>query len=108
MTIPGRCPFATSGTFATIRFRFSVVRLVELIATHARIPLKRRIRHASHTRTDNDSLLVTARLDDGTTGWGKGCHGSMSPVKRSRRRGIIFSPLISPGRWGAGLSRCPS
>jgi len=48
------------------------VRLVELTATHARIPLKRRIRHASHTRTDNDALLICARLDDGTTGWGEG------------------------------------
>jgi muconate cycloisomerase len=48
------------------------LRLVELTARHARIPLKRRIRHASHTRTDNDSLLIGARLDDGTTGWGEG------------------------------------
>ncbi len=48
------------------------MRLVELTATHARIPLKRRIRHASHTRNENDSLLVCARLDDGTTGWGEG------------------------------------
>jgi muconate cycloisomerase len=48
------------------------VRLVELTATHARIPLKRRIRHASHTRTENDSLLIIARLDDGTTGYGEG------------------------------------
>ncbi|QDT56101.1 L-Ala-D/L-Glu epimerase [Caulifigura coniformis] len=48
------------------------MRLVELTATHARIPLKRRIRHASHTRTDNDTLLIRARLDDGTIGWGEG------------------------------------
>jgi L-Ala-D/L-Glu epimerase len=48
------------------------VRLVDLTAVHARIPLKRRIRHASHTRTENDSLLIIARLDDGTTGFGEG------------------------------------
>jgi L-Ala-D/L-Glu epimerase len=48
------------------------VRIVELTAMHARIPLKRRIRHASHTRTGNDSLLICCRLDDGTTGWGEG------------------------------------
>jgi len=48
------------------------VRLVEFTAVHARIPLKRRIRHASHTRTENDSLLIIARLDDGTTGFGEG------------------------------------
>jgi muconate cycloisomerase len=48
------------------------VRLVELTAVHARIPLKRRIRHASHTRTENDTFLIIARLDDGTTGFGEG------------------------------------
>ncbi|OAI55035.1 hypothetical protein AYO47_02620 [Planctomyces sp. SCGC AG-212-M04] len=48
------------------------MRLVELTALHARIPLKRRIRHASHTRTENDSLLIIARLDDGTMGFGEG------------------------------------
>jgi L-Ala-D/L-Glu epimerase len=48
------------------------VRLVELTAVHARIPLKRRIRHASHTRTENDTFLIIARLDDGTTGYGEG------------------------------------
>ena len=46
--------------------------LVELTAVHARIPLKRRIRHASHTRTGNDALLIIARLEDGTTGFGEG------------------------------------
>lgn len=48
------------------------MRLVELSAAHARIPLKRRIRHASHTRTDNDALIIIARLEDGTTGYGEG------------------------------------
>lgn len=48
------------------------VRIVELTATHARIPLKRRIRHASHTRTGNDSLIICCQLEDGTTGWGEG------------------------------------
>lgn len=46
------------------------VRSLNLI--HARIPLKRTIRHASHTRQSNDTLLVRCVLDDGTTGWGEG------------------------------------
>lgn len=46
------------------------VRSLNLI--HARIPLKRTIRHASHTRRSNDTLLVRCELDDGTTGWGEG------------------------------------
>jgi L-Ala-D/L-Glu epimerase len=48
------------------------VRLVELTAIHARIPLRRRIRHASHARSSNDTLLIRARLDDGSVGWGEG------------------------------------
>lgn len=46
--------------------------ITELTAFHVRIPLKKTIRHASHTRTENDTLLVRCRLDDGTLGWGEG------------------------------------
>ncbi len=48
------------------------MRVVELIAYHVKIPLKKTIRHASFTRDENDSLVVCCRLDDGTTGWGEG------------------------------------
>lgn len=48
------------------------MRPVELTAFHVRIPLKKTIRHASHSRTSNDTLLVRCRLDDGTVGWGEG------------------------------------
>ena len=48
------------------------MRIAEIAAFHARIPLKRTIRHASHVRRENDTLLVRCRLDDGTTGWGEG------------------------------------
>lgn len=40
--------------------------------SHIRIPLKRPIKHASHTRDFTDSLLAMCRLPDGTTGWGEG------------------------------------
>jgi len=46
------------------------VRSLHLI--HARIPLKRTIRHASHSRQSNDTLLVRCELDDGSIGWGEG------------------------------------
>lgn len=46
--------------------------LTSLTAYHARIPLKRPVKHASHTRQENDTLLIRAELDDGTTGWGEG------------------------------------
>jgi L-Ala-D/L-Glu epimerase len=48
------------------------VRIAELTAIHARIPLKRQVRHASFARSDNDALLIRCRLDDGTVGWGEG------------------------------------
>jgi len=40
--------------------------------SHVRIPLKRAIKHASHSRTHTDSLLACCRLPDGTTGYGEG------------------------------------
>jgi muconate cycloisomerase len=46
--------------------------IAEITAYHLRIPLKKAIRHASHTRRYNDTLVVRCRLDDGTEGWGEG------------------------------------
>jgi muconate cycloisomerase len=48
------------------------MRVVELIAYHVRIPLRKPIRHASHTRTESDNLLVVCQLADGTRGYGEG------------------------------------
>lgn len=48
------------------------MRIVELIARHVRIPLRKPITHASHSRVDTDSLVVSCRLDNGCEGWGEG------------------------------------
>jgi len=48
------------------------LKVVELTAFHIRIPLKRPIRHASHTRTETDNLLVRCVLQDGSEGFGEG------------------------------------
>ena len=48
------------------------MRVVELTAVHVRIPLRKPIRHASHTRIDTDNLLVRCMLEDGTQGFGEG------------------------------------
>lgn len=48
------------------------MRIVELAAFHVRIPLRKRIRHASFARDENDTLLVRCRLDTGHVGWGEG------------------------------------
>lgn len=48
------------------------MRIADISAFHVRIPLKSEIRHASHARSDTDSLVVRCRLDNGVIGWGEG------------------------------------
>ncbi|HKI35002.1 MAG TPA: dipeptide epimerase [Gemmataceae bacterium] len=48
------------------------MRIVELTAYHVRIPLVRPVRHASHSRTSTDNLVVRCVLDDRTEGFGEG------------------------------------
>jgi L-Ala-D/L-Glu epimerase / N-acetyl-D-glutamate racemase len=46
--------------------------IAELDARHVRVPLRRPIKHASHTRTDTDNVVVRCVLSDGSVGWGEG------------------------------------
>jgi L-Ala-D/L-Glu epimerase len=48
------------------------MRVRELTAWQVRVPLKKPIQHASHTRTDSDNIVVRCVLDDGTVGFGEG------------------------------------
>lgn len=48
------------------------MRIVELEARQVRIPLKRKISHASHVRTDTDNVIVRCVLSDGSVGFGEG------------------------------------
>ncbi len=48
------------------------MRVVELIAWHVRIPLRKPIRHASYTRSESDNVVIGCRLEDGTIGFGEG------------------------------------
>jgi L-Ala-D/L-Glu epimerase len=48
------------------------MRIAELTVFSVRIPFKKKITHASHSRSDTDSLVVRCRLTDGTEGWGEG------------------------------------
>lgn len=43
-----------------------------LTAFHVPIALRKPVRHASFTRTDNDTLLIRCVLRDGSIGWGEG------------------------------------
>ena len=45
--------------------------IAKLTCFHARIRLKREIKHASHSRRENDTLLIRCELKDGTVGWGE-------------------------------------
>jgi L-alanine-DL-glutamate epimerase-like enolase superfamily enzyme len=48
------------------------LKVAELTAFHVRIPLRRAIRHASHTRTATDNVIVRCVLEDKTEGFGEG------------------------------------
>jgi muconate cycloisomerase len=48
------------------------LKIAALHAYQVRIPLRRRIRHAAHTRTETDNLLVRCVLEDGSEGLGEG------------------------------------
>lgn len=48
------------------------MRVVELEARHVRVPLRRPVKHASHTRRDTDNVVVRCKLSDGSVGYGEG------------------------------------
>ena len=48
------------------------MRVKEITAWQVRIPLKKPIQHASHTRTETDNVVIRVILDDGTEGFGEG------------------------------------
>ena len=48
------------------------MKIAELTAFHVRIPLRKTIRHASHSRTETDNVIVRCALDDKTIGFGEG------------------------------------
>ncbi len=75
------------------------IRTIELF--HLAVPLKTRIKHASHDRTESENLAVRVTLDDGTQGYGEGvprsyvCH-EPKPVEGGVPRGAILVPGVRP------------
>jgi L-Ala-D/L-Glu epimerase / N-acetyl-D-glutamate racemase len=49
-----------------------VIRAIELTLLHVQIPLRKVVRHASYARAMSDNLVVCARLENGTVGYGEG------------------------------------
>ena len=48
------------------------MRLASLTFFHVLVPLRRRVTHASHSRTRNETLFVRAETTAGRVGWGEG------------------------------------
>lgn len=48
------------------------MRIEQIALHHVRIPLRKPVKHASHTRHSTDNLLVNVQLSNGDTGWGEG------------------------------------
>lgn len=48
------------------------MKITQLTAFHVRIPLRKAIKHASHSRTETENLLVCCVLKDGSLGFGEG------------------------------------
>src|SRR5262249_36348810 len=80
-----------------------VMRVTQLQAYQVHIPLKRPFRHASHTRTGTDNVVVRCTLEDGTAGWGEG-------VPREYVTGETIDSamdLLARNELKAQLSPCP-
>jgi muconate cycloisomerase len=78
------------------------VKIVELTAYHVRIPLRRPIRHASHTRSETHNLIARCVLEDQTTGHGEG-------VPRDYVTGETIDgdlALLRQSNWTAQLEPC--
>lgn len=56
-------------TAVTVR---SSVRIASLRAVRAKIPLRKPVAHASHSRTESENIVVECRLSDGSIGYGEG------------------------------------
>lgn len=59
-------------SLSTISAPSRLARIVSLRAYHVRIPLRKPVVHASHSRTESDNVVVECRLSDGTVGFGEG------------------------------------
>jgi muconate cycloisomerase len=48
------------------------MRVKDITAWQVRIPLRKPMQHASHTRTETDNVVIRVTLDDGSEGFGEG------------------------------------
>ena len=50
----------------------STTRIKRIELFRVRVPLKREIKHASHSRTESENLVVRVELANGQAGYGEG------------------------------------
>ncbi len=80
------------------------MRVVELEARHVRIPLKRKITHASHVRTETDNVVVRCVLSDGI---GRLRRGRAARLRHRRNHRLVLD-LLKRSDLGKQLgSDCP-
>ena len=78
------------------------MRVVEMTAWHVRIPLKKPIRHASHTRTETDNVVIRCTLADGTTGFGEGVPREYVTGETIDSALQLLKASAVPAQFGAG------
>lgn len=71
---------------------------------HVRIPLKRKVRHASHARTSTESLVARCQLPSGEVGWGEGLPrdyvtGETVDSALALIESSPFSGILDPSSW---------
>lgn len=71
---------------------------------HVRIPLKRKVRHASHVRTSTESLVARCQLPSGEVGWGEGLPrdyvtGETVDSALSLMESSPFAANLDPSSW---------
>jgi L-alanine-DL-glutamate epimerase-like enolase superfamily enzyme len=52
--------------------RIATAAVSQIVVHHVRVPLRKAIKHASHTRSFSDNVIVECTLRDGTVGYGEG------------------------------------
>ncbi|MDA0832404.1 MAG: dipeptide epimerase [Planctomycetota bacterium] len=79
------------------------MRIESFAAYHLRVPLRMTIKHASHTRRENDAVVIACTMSDGTVGWGEGLP---RPYVTGETIESVFEMLESPNVIGHFLGQC--
>lgn len=101
---PGHGARVVSGRRAVSDGNRRIMRIAEFTAYRVQIPLKKEIKHASHARTATESLIVTCRLADGTSGWGEGLPRSYVTGETIEQAWELLSDIDWTRHFGGEIS----